>query len=73
MTDQKWFIASEVCSYAGISRRTLSRMVLDGEIRYTKRRGRLHFYKAWVDAWLLGYNSNLLTGTERKNLEELGG
>ena len=46
---KQWFTAHEACLWLGISRRTLSRMIARGVIRYSRPFYQLRFRIEWLE------------------------
>ena len=47
-----WMDIKEACRYACIGDSTLRRAVRKGELKVSKRTGKLLFKREWVDRWL---------------------
>ena len=56
--DTPWMTSTEVIQRLKISRRTLTRMMDKGEIRYARLNGLLRFRREWADEALLQRKKN---------------
>jgi excisionase family DNA binding protein len=63
--------STAACEYLGISRRTLSRIIQEGKIRYSKPRGSYRFHRRWLDSFLLGFQPTTLSPEQKKVLLDL--
>jgi excisionase family DNA binding protein len=66
-----FFNSKQACEYLGISRRSLSRVIVDQKIRYSKPGGTYRFHRSWLDAYLLGFHHASLTPKQQEQLREL--
>ena len=53
-----WMGIKEATEYANVSDSTIRRAVRKGELKTSKKTGKLLFKEAWINKWL-GYNSKL--------------
>ena len=49
-----WMDIKEACKYASVSDSTLRRAVRKGELKVSKRTGKLLFKREWLNKWLVG-------------------
>jgi len=51
---KQWLSISEVKEYSSLSVSTIRRAILSGELKVSKKTGKLVFKRKWVDNWLNG-------------------
>ena len=49
-----WLDINDVCKYAKLSKSTVNRAILKGELKVSKKTGKNLFKKEWVDQFLNG-------------------
>tara|TARA_B100000965_G_C19599822_1_gene761952 strand:- start:850 stop:1068 length:219 start_codon:yes stop_codon:yes gene_type:complete len=50
----RWLSIDEVCKYSALSKSTINRAIIRGELRVSKKTGKNLFKKEWVDSFLNG-------------------
>ena len=50
----RWLNINDVCKYARLSKSTINRAIIKGELKVSKKTGKNLFKKEWVDRFLNG-------------------
>ena len=52
--DNRWLTIKDICMYTGLSPSTIHRVIQRGQLKVSKRTGKLLFKKEWIDGFLNG-------------------
>ena len=56
----QWLTLKDVCKYVSLSPSTIFRAIQKGELRVSKKTGKLLFKKEWIDSFLGGENGTTI-------------